>query len=138
MITHADFEKVLEKAKEPFLDKFNERLEAIKTFDKFISKRSLPQDKFMAYMREFIEDGHIAQNGCGQYVFYAAERLFADNVPLSQVKACINNFAPEAVYDPAMKQIFGDDKQPYAKFIALQAEYSAYLKGMTDKTHRTR
>lgn len=39
------------------------------------------------------------------YVAVAAERLLTENVPLSQVKACIRNFAPEAAYDAAYKEL---------------------------------
>lgn len=123
----ANLDKLAE-AKAPYTEKFNERLAAINCFDKPVTAGSLPQDKFISYMKETIEQNALEATYGGKqknYVMDAAERLFAENVPMSQVKACIKNFAPEAVYDPAKKQVFGEKSQSYADYIAPRAQKNA-------------
>lgn len=88
----------LARAKEPFVGNFNERLAAINNFNKPITSKSLPQDRFMYYMKEAIKNNELtAANGnkSRSYVMIAAEHLFTDKFNISQIKACINNFAPE-------------------------------------------
>lgn len=123
---------LLDEAKSPLIEQFNERLTAINNFDKTITSNSLPQDKFISYMKNYLQENKLWEFSAQHqrdYVADAATDLFLENIPKSQVKACIKNFAPEAVYDAAVQQVynqvFGYASHSYVDSVATQAQNMA-------------